>query len=70
MNISKAIAQEIERAYQQGYVNGVKAASDIADQYNSSSNHEFRLGDCISCKLNVIKRKKPRLNPFLKKKFK
>jgi hypothetical protein len=44
------------------FVRGVKCAADIAAQYDSSSTHAYRLDDCILCKLNVIKREKPRKN--------
>jgi len=41
---------------------GVIAAADIASMYNSTSTHRYRLDDCIVLKLNVSKRKRPRLN--------
>jgi hypothetical protein len=40
---------------------GAIHAADIADQYNSSSSHPYRLGDCILAKMN-ISRAKPRIN--------
>ena len=45
-----------------GFVRGVEAAAGVAEQYNSSTTHPYRLDDCILCKLNVTKRQKPRLN--------
>lgn len=41
---------------------GVKAAADIADSYNGTSTHRYRLGDCILLKLNAVTRNKPRIN--------
>jgi len=32
---------------------GVLAAAEIADDYNSSTTHPYRLGDCVAGKLNV-----------------
>jgi hypothetical protein len=40
---------------------GVKAAAGVADTYNSTSTHRYRLGDCVLAKLNIEKRK-PRNN--------
>lgn len=40
---------------------GVKAAADVAETYDSTSTHPYRLGDCILAKLNVGSRK-PRRN--------
>ena len=40
---------------------GAKAAAAVADMYNASSSHPYRLGDCILAKLNIGKRK-PRIN--------
>ena len=44
------------------YERGVRAAASIADQYNSSSSHHYRLGDCILGKLNMLKKQKIRKN--------
>ena len=45
------------------FIRGVKFAAECADQYNSSSTHRYRLGDCIMAKLNVLpKGKRVRLN--------
>jgi hypothetical protein len=44
------------------FVRGVKAAADFADEYNGSTTHDYRLGDCITCRLNVVSRAKPRRN--------
>lgn len=41
---------------------GVRAAARVAEMYDDSSTHQYRLGDCILCKLNVGSRKKPRRN--------
>lgn len=46
---------------------GVKAAADVANDYNSSSTHSYMLGDCILAKLNQIGNRKLRKN---KKKLK
>lgn len=40
---------------------GVLDAASVADQYNGSTTHPFRLGDCVAGKLNVG-RAKPRRN--------
>ena len=42
------------------WVRGVVTAAAVADSYNASTTHEFRLGDCILGKLNL--RGKPRRN--------
>jgi len=55
--------REIKSAeWQEGFQVGAEAAAEIADGYNASTTHEHRLGDCILCKLNLTKRKKPRRN--------
>ena len=41
---------------------GVLAAAAIASDYDGSTTHKFRLGDCIAMKLNVVDRIKPRRN--------
>jgi len=41
---------------------GVEAAADVAAGYNSSTTHDYRLDDCILCKLNQTNRQKPRKN--------
>lgn len=41
---------------------GVQAAAHIADEYNGSTTHDYRLGDCILGKLNAVARAKPRKN--------
>jgi hypothetical protein len=43
------------------YIAGVQEAASIADNYNSSTTHLFRLGDCILGKLN-LRKGKPRRN--------
>jgi len=54
---------EIKSAeWQEGFQAGAEAAAEIADGYNASTTHEYQLGDCILCKLNLTKRKKPRRN--------
>ena len=39
--------------FQRGYRQGAEAAADQADQYNGSTTHPGRLGDCILGKLNL-----------------
>jgi len=36
------------------YERGVRMAAEVADAYNSSSTHAYRLGDCILAKLNLL----------------
>lgn len=43
------------------FQSGAIAAADVADGYNSTSSHPYRLGDCILAKMNIGKRK-PRAN--------
>lgn len=43
------------------FIRGAKAAADVAVQYDGSSIHDHRLGDCILHKLN-LRRCKPRKN--------
>lgn len=40
---------------------GAIAAASVADTYNSTTTHAYRLGDCVLAKLNIGKRK-PRIN--------
>lgn len=40
---------------------GALAAASVADTYDSTSTHPYRLGDCILAKLN-IRKQKPRIN--------
>jgi hypothetical protein len=49
------------RALRRAYRAGATAAADMADQYNGSTIHEYRLGDCILGKMN-IRKGKPRKN--------
>ena len=42
---------------------GAQAAADHADQYNSVTRHEYRLGDYILGKMN-LRDARPRKNPF------
>jgi hypothetical protein len=49
--------RELRRAYE----TGAEMAAAVADQYNGSTTHEYRLGDCILGKMN-IRKGKPRKN--------
>lgn len=49
------------RALRRAYEAGAAAAADHADQYNGSTTHEYRLGDCVLGKMN-IRKGKPRKN--------
>lgn len=40
---------------------GVTFAASVADDYNGSTTHPYRLGDCIMAKLN-LRRQRPRKN--------
>ena len=44
------------------YQRGAEAAAAWADEYNGSTIHAYRLGDCILGKMNLLKRDKPRRN--------
>ena len=57
MNEDTRAARDLRRAYEAG----AAAAADHADQYNGSTTHEFRLGDCILGKMN-IRKGRPRKN--------
>lgn len=46
---------------QSDFKRGAIAAASVADSYDSTSTHPYRLGDCILAKLN-IRRGKPRIN--------
>lgn len=50
-------ARDLRLAYEAG----ATAAAHLADQYNGSTTHEYRLGDCILGKMNIRKRR-PRKN--------
>jgi hypothetical protein len=41
--------------YDEGWKDGVRDAAAFADEYNRSTTHPFRLGDCIAGKFNVRK---------------
>jgi len=43
------------------FSHGIRYAAEIADTYNGTTTHPYRLGDCILFKLNQTK-KKPRKN--------
>ena len=57
MNADTKEARLLRKAYEAGVV----AAADHADQYNGSTTHEYRLGDCILGKMN-IRKGRPRKN--------
>lgn len=57
MNEDTKEARDLRCAYEAG----AAAAADHADQYNGSTTHEYRLGDCILGKMN-IRKGKPRKN--------
>lgn len=57
MNEDTKEARDLRRAYEAG----AAAAADHADQYNGSTSHEYRLGDCILGKMN-IRKGRPRKN--------
>jgi hypothetical protein len=59
--------KEIEKIKNNAFKKGIKFAAEIADQYNGSTTHPYRLGDCILGKLNVGKMK-PRKNKLRIKK--
>lgn len=40
---------------------GAVAAAEVAETYNSTSTHPYRLGDCILAKMNIGKQR-PRVN--------
>ncbi len=54
--------QASEEVRDEHFKRGVEAAADVAATYNSSTTHDYRLDDCILCKLNQTNRKKPRRN--------
>ena len=43
------------------YRRGATAAAEIADGYNASTTHDYRLGDCVLAKIN-LRRGRPRRN--------
>lgn len=43
------------------FMRGVRQAAEIAEAFNATTTHPYRLGDCILAKLNV-RRGKPRRN--------
>lgn len=57
MNADTLEAHLLREAYEAG----AAAAADHADQYNGSTTHEYRLGDCILGKMN-IRKGRPRKN--------
>lgn len=57
-----ANSSSIDVASHDEFQRGVRAAAHVAEMYDGSSTHQYRLGDCILGKLNVGNRKKPRRN--------
>lgn len=57
----KALLEQIQHARRVGFEQGVIAAAALADEYNRSTIHDHRLGDCILGRLNMRKGK-PRKN--------
>ena len=55
----KAEGRRLERL--PAWIEGVKAAAAFVSQYDASSSHPYRLGDCILWKFN-IRKQKPRKN--------
>lgn len=55
------LASVVDRAYMAAYRDGATHAADIADQYNSSTTHDHRIGDCVLAKMN-LRRARPRRN--------
>ncbi|HYX19557.1 MAG TPA: hypothetical protein VFA98_01785 [Thermoanaerobaculia bacterium] len=49
------------RLLRRAFEAGAEAAADLADQYNGSTAHEYKLGDCILGKMN-IRKGRPRKN--------
>ncbi len=55
--VGKSLAQPRRKGFRDGAI----AAASIADDYNASTSHGHRLGDCILAKLN-LRSAKPRKN--------
>lgn len=58
---STRFADAICKRFDLEYERGVRAAADVAAQYNGSTTHDYRLDDCILAKLNLATRA-PRKN--------
>jgi hypothetical protein len=57
----KYTEQQVQNIKKEAFKKGVRHAAEIADTYNSSTSHPYRLGDCILGKLNQTNRT-PRKN--------
>lgn len=53
IDLGRALAERRDRQRRADFARGVKAAADVAAQYNRTSSHPYRLDDCILTKLNV-----------------
>lgn len=56
----------IQKARLEGLRRGIELAADFADDYNSLSLHDYRLGDCIRAKYS-LRRGTPRRNTEIQK---
>jgi hypothetical protein len=59
--------REMTKGERAAFKQGIKFAAEIADNYNSSTTHPYRLGDCIQSKLNQLPTKKVKKNKQAKK---
>lgn len=65
--IDRAFEDGKRQGFKEGKLEGIKFAAEIADGYNASTDHPYRLGDCILAKLNQPGACKPRKNTERKK---
>lgn len=56
------IKSALIKAREAGYREGVRAAAEYMDQWNSQTNIKHRLGDLLLYKFNLTTRRRPRIN--------
>lgn len=51
-----------DRQISDAFRRGVEAAAGVIEMFNGSTTNPYRLDDVVLCKLNVVRRVKPRIN--------
>lgn len=55
--MEKLLNAKIAKIEARAFQRGAEAAASVADDYNRSTIHDYRLGDCILGKMNIRKTK-------------
>lgn len=60
---ARRLAKMIDREKKDHVKKGMITACTLVDNiYAGNSNHKYLIGECVLAKLNVLRRKKPRIN--------